>query len=356
LPLDRDAIKTIAVIGFNAERKQSMGGGSSQVRALYEITPLAGLKNHAGKVQILYAKGYDIKRGGGSDPKLINEAVSAASKADVVVFVGGWTHGYDYGVWSDNAYDAEDTDKPDMKMPFGQDELIKALLKANPETVIVLMGGGAIDMSQWIEDVPAVLQNWYAGMEGGNALAKIIFGEVNPSGKLPMTFPRKLQDHGAHALGEYPGDREKLIVNYLDDIYVGYRYYDTYKVDPLFAFGHGLSYTSFEYSNLKITPAGSKATLSFTVKNTGRRGGAEVAQVYVSQPASALPRPEKELKGFTKIFLQPGEEKTIQLVLTEDAFRYFNDITNNWVMDGGLYHILVGSSSKDIRLNGDVNL
>ncbi len=357
LPLNRSAVKSIAVIGMNADRKQSMGGGSSQVRANYEITPLQGLKNIAGNsVNISYAQGYDIKRGASANVDLINEAVQAASKADMVVFVGGWTHGYDYSVWRDNAYDAEDTDKPDMQMPFGQNELIKAVLKANPKTIVVLMGGGAIDMTQWIDNTPAIIQSWYAGMEGGNALAKIIFGQVNPSGKLPMTFPKKLEDHGSHALGEYPGDTNKLIVNYLDDIYVGYRYYDTYKVDPQFAFGHGLSYTSFKYSDLKIKTSGKNVAATFTIKNTGKLAGAEVAQLYVGQPKALLPRPEKELKGFEKVFLKPGEQKTITITLNEDAFRYFNDATNEWVKDGGMYTILVGGSSRDIVLNANVKL
>jgi len=357
LPLNKNTVKSIAVIGYNAERKQSMGGGSSQVRAFYEITPLAGLKNNGGKIRINYAKGYDIVRGGGADQKLIDEAVAAASKSDVVVFVGGWTHGFRYDVWSDNAYDAEDIDKQDMKMPFGQDELLKAVIKANPKTVVVLMGGGAIDMTQWVDKTPAVLQSWYSGMEGGNALAKIIYGEVNPSGKLPMTFPKKLEDNPSYALGEYPGDTAKsLNVHYLDDIYVGYRYYDKYKVEPQFAFGHGLSYTSFDYSNLKTTLAGNTALVSFTVKNTGKVAGAEVAQLYVHQQNSLLPRPEKELKGFQKIALAPGEEKTITITLNEDAFKYFNDVKNTWVMDNGNFDILVGGSSRAIKLNGTITL
>jgi beta-glucosidase len=241
-----------------------------------------------------------------------------------------------------------------MQMPFGQDELVKAVLKANPKTIIVLMGGGAIDMTQWIDQAPVIIQNWYAGMEGGNALAKIIFGEVNPSGKLPMTFPKKLEDHGSQALGEYPGDTVKLIVNYLDDIYVGYRYYDTYKVTPQFAFGHGLSYTSFAYSNLKVVPAGKKVTVTFTLKNTGKVAGAEVAQLYIGQPGSAIPRPLKELKGFQKVFLQPGEQQTVTMQLDQDAFMYFNDAKNKWVMDGGNYTILVGAASNDIKLTGNV--
>ncbi len=353
LPLNRSAVKSIAVIGYNAERKQSMGGGSSQIRAFYEITPLAGIQNLAGKnTKVNYAQGYEIKRGATANAALIQQAVEAASKSEVAIIVGGWTHGFDYSVWSDNAYDAEDFDKPDMNMPFGQDELIKAVLKANPKTIVVLMGGGAIDMTQWVGQAPAILQAWYAGMEGGNAMAKIIFGEVNPSGKLPMTFPKKLEDHPSHKLGEYPGDT--VNVHYYDDIYVGYRYFDTYKVEPQFAFGHGLSYTTFDYSDIKVTSNGKGATVSFTVKNTGKKAGAEVAQVYVKQERSLLPRPEKELKGFDKVFLQPGESKTISISLDEDAFQYFNDLEDSWVRENGTFDILVGASSRNIRLNGKV--
>jgi len=354
LPLSEN-VKSIAVIGYNADRKQSLGGGSSQVKAFYEVTPLQGLENVAGKnVKITYCKGYNIERGAGADQALIDQAVQAAKKSDIAIIVGGWTHGYNYNVWSDNAYDAEDTDKPNMDMPFGQNELIKAVLAANPKTVVVLIGGGPIDMTQWIDGAKGIVQAWYPGMEGGNALAKIIFGQVNPSGKLPVSFPKKLQDSPAIKLGQYPGDG--TTVNYLDDIYVGYRYYDTFNVEPQFPFGYGLSYTSFEYSNLQINAADKKATVTFTIKNTGSRDGAEVAQLYVKQEKLNLPRPEKELKGFEKVFLKAGEEKKITLTLNEDAFQYFNDVKNEWEMDPGVFDFIVGSSSRDIRLNGKAEL
>jgi beta-glucosidase len=355
LPLNKASIKSIAVIGYNAERKQAMGGGSSQVRAFYEITPLEGLRSLSGKkTNITYSKGYDIKRGGGADSILIREAVVVAAQTEVAIIVCGWTHGYDYSVWKDNAYDAEDTDKPNMQMPFGQDELIKAVLKVNPRTIVVLIGGGAIDMSQWIDKTPAIMQAWYPGMEGGTALAKLIFGDVNPSGKLPMTFPKKMEDHPAHKLGEYPGNQN--YVYYYDDIYVGYRYFDTYKVEPQFAFGHGLSYTNFEYSNLKVNTDGNGASVTFTIKNTGKQAGAEVAQIYVKQEKSLLPRPEKELKGFDKVFLQPGESKIVAIRLGENAFSYYNDIENKWVKENGAFDILVGASSRQINLTGKVNM
>jgi len=347
--------KSIAVIGYNAERKQSMGGGSSQVKAFYEITPLEGLKKLAGNnISVTYSPGYKIERGAKADPDLIQQAADAARKADYVVFVGGWTHGYNYNIWSDNAYDAEDADKPDMQMPFGQNELIKAVLKANPKTIIVLMGGGAIDMSEWIGEAHAIVQAWYPGMEGGNALAKILMGQLNPSGKLPMSFPKKLEDVPAHKLNTYPHDTEKNLY-YLDDIYVGYRYYDTYNVEPEFAFGHGLSYTKFEYSNLKIQKTGNTCTVSCSVKNAGTVAGAEIVQLYVHQDKSLLPRPVKELKGFSKIFLDPGQSIIVKIELDGAAFKYYNDIINQWVRETGSFGILVGSSSRDIRLKGSVN-
>lgn len=349
LPLS-PSVKSIAVIGANADRKHAMGGGSSQVKAFYEITPLQGLKNiAANKINITYSQGYRIQKGGTPDSSLIQQAADAASKADVAVIIGGWTHDFTYAKWGDDAYDAESIDKPSMQMPYGQDELIKAVLKANPKTVVVLIGGGPVDMSQWVNDVPGIIQGWYPGMEGGNALAKIIFGQVNPSGKLPMSFPKKLQDSPAYKLGAYPGD-EKKNEYYFDDIYVGYRYYDTYQVEPQFPFGFGLSYTTFSYSGLKVSASNKKATVTFTIKNTGKVAGADVAQVYVHQQRPALPRPQKELKAFQKVFLQPGESKTITLTLDENAFQYFNDNLNRWVLEPGVFKILVGDSSKDITL------
>jgi beta-glucosidase len=355
LPLQKNAHKTIAVIGYNAERKQAMGGGSSQVRAFYEITPLDGIRKLLGNnTTIQYAAGYKIERGAGADSKMIEEAVNAARGADVVIYVGGWTHGYNYAVWDDNAYDAEAADKPDMMMPFGQDELLTQVLNVNPKTVVVLVGGGAVDMSQWINKVPSIVQAWYPGMEGGNALAGILFGDINPSGKLPMSFPKKLEDHGAHALGEYPGDTVKLQVNYFDDIYVGYRYFDKYEVEPQFAFGHGLSYTSFSYSGLQLRKEGNAVVVNFRIKNTGKVKGAETAQLYIGQDNPSLPRPPKELKGFRKISLNPGETKEVTIRLPADAFSYYSDLQHQWVNEKGSYSVMVGSSSRDIRLTGKI--
>ena len=354
LPLKK-SIKTIAVIGANADRKNSMGGGSSQVKATYEITPLAGLKNIAGtNVKISYSQGYKIARNAKPDAALIKEAVDAASKADVAIVVGGWTHGYDYNKWDDNAYDAEGIDKPNMDMPFGQDELIQAVLKANPKTIVVIIGGGGIDMTKWVDQTKGIIQAWYPGMEGGNALAKIIFGEVNPSGKLPMSFPKHLADCPAQKLGEYPGN--SIALNYKEGIFVGYRYYDTYKVEPQFEFGHGLSYTSFAYNNLNVKNANGKSTVTLMLKNTGKVAGAEVVQLYVKEDKPTVERPEKELKAFSKVFLKAGEEKLVTLQLNENAFQYFDEGKMKWVHNPGNYKLLIGSSSRDIRKTTEVNL
>ena len=348
LPLKQTEIKSLAVIGQNAMRENAMGGGSSQVKAKYEITPLQGLKNLLGSgTAVSYSQGYIIARDQKADDDLIKQAVAAASSADAAVIFCGWTHGYDYSKWGDNAYDAEGVDKPDMNMPFGQDELIKAVLKANPRTVVVLMGGGPVDMTDWIDDANAIVEGWYPGMEGGNALAEVLYGKVNPSGKLPMTFPKKLEDSPAHKLGEFLG--KNGVVNYNEDIFVGYRYFDTYKVQPQFAFGHGLSYTTFDYSNMSVAKAGNQVKVKLTLKNSGAVAGGEVVQVYVNQNKSALQRPEKELKSFQKVFLKPGESKVVSLLLDADSFKYYNDAAKRWVHESGNYTILVGSASDDIR-------
>ncbi|SFQ81015.1 glycoside hydrolase family 3 C-terminal domain-containing protein [Hymenobacter arizonensis] len=357
LPLKK-TVRTVAVIGANATRENAGGGGSAQLRAKYEITPLQGIKNALGSTAaVTFSPGYVVARGQKVDPKLVAEAVAAAKAAEVVIYVGGSFHGYDYKVWTDNAYDAEDTDKPDLHMPFGQDELVRAVQAANPNTVVVLLGGGPMDVSAWVGQTKALVEAWYPGMEGGNALAHILFGDVNPSGKLPFTFPVKLEDSPAHKLGEYPSTPgNPLKQTYKDDIYVGYRYFDTYNVAPQFAFGHGLSYTTFKYDNLRVTPGPKSATLQLTVTNSGPRAGAEVVQVYVHDPQAAVKRPEKELKGFEKVFLQPGEAKTVTLTLDSGAFQYYDEAQKQWVLEPGRFDVLVGSSSRDIRLKGSVTL
>ncbi|OAQ40308.1 glycosyl hydrolase [Pedobacter psychrophilus] len=353
LPLSK-SIKSIAVIGENATRENSMGGGSSQVKAKYEITPLQGLKNLLGATtNITYARGYKIDKKQKADDDLIAEAVKAAKSADVAIIYCGWTHGYDYSKWGDNTFDAEGVDKPDMKMPFEQDKLIAAVLAANPKTIIVLIGGGPIDMSKWVNQTPAIIQGWYPGMEGGNALAKIIFGDVNPSGKLPMTFPKVLEDVPAHKLGEFHGTNG--IVNYKDDIFVGYRYYETFNVKPQFAFGHGLSYTNFNYSDAKIKAKKESLQIKVKLKNTGKVDGAEVVQVYVKKPG-IVKMPNEELKAFEKVFLKAGESKTLKLQISKEDLKYYDEGKKDWVLGDGNVNVMIGSSSDNIQIKKEIEL
>ena len=355
LPLKKEAVKSIAVIGANATRKHAGAGGSSQVNAKYEITPLQGLQNLVGEsVSIHHAAGYTIAREAKADKKLIQEAVQAAVGSETTIFVGGYIHGYS-DQWNDNAFDSEGQDKPDMHLPFGQDELIEALLKANPNTIIVLYGGGPVDMTRWAGKAKAIVQAWYPGMEGGTALAKIIFGDVNPSGKLPVTFPVKLEDSPAHAMGAYPGDAS-LKEEYKEGLLVGYRYFDTKKVNPQFPFGHGLSYTTFAFDNLEVQAVNKTATVKLNVKNTGSMAGSEVVQVYVKDEVSSVERPEKELKAFQKVFLQPGESKTVELTLDEASFQYYDEKAGKFVLEPGVFTILIGSSSREIKLTGSIDL
>jgi len=355
LPLKKESLKTIAVIGANATRKHAGAGGSSQVNAKYEVTPLAGITKLVGdNVKIIYAPGYEIAKDGKADAKLIQEAVKTAASADVVIYAGGWIHGYS-DAWNDNAFDSESVDKPNLILPFGQDELITAVLKANPKTIVVLNSGAATDMNAWGGKAKAIIQSWYAGMEGGTALAKILFGEVNPSGKLPMTFPKKLEDSPAHALGAYPGDAN-LNEEYKEGIFVGYRYFDTRKVEPLFPFGHGLSYTTFAYENLSVTKSEKGAVVTLSVKNTGAVAGAEVVQLYVKDDKASVERPEKELKAFTKVFLQPGESKQVEFTLAEDAFQYYDEAKKAWVLEPGEFSILIGGSSRNIQVTASISL
>ena len=366
LPLDPARIKTIAVIGANADAKFANSGGSARIKAPYEITVLQGLSNRlGGSVKLIYAQGYNPPTGSGhvdfkpdfepaSPPldfsNLLAEAVAAAKSADAVIYVGGLNHR--------GGYDTEGVDRADIKLPGEQDELIQKIVQANPRTVVVLIGGGAVEMDAWLAKVPAVLYAWYPGLEGGNAVARALFGDVNPSGKLPCTFPKRLADSPAHALHAYPGTNGT--VTYTEGLLVGYRWFDTKKIQPLFPFGYGLSYTTFKYSNLNLVPApaapGLPVTVEFELTNTGSRAGAEVAQVYVQEASPSLPRPLKELKGFKKVFLQPGEKQKVSVALDRNAFAHYDPDKKAWVADKGAYKILVGSSSRDLLLDGKFKL
>lgn len=345
LPLDTAGIKTIAVIGDNAVLPQDHGGGSSQIKSFYEISPLQGIINRAGKnVNIIFSQGYEENGG----PDLADRAVAAAKAADVVIYVGGLVH---------DRYDTEGRDHPDYKLPFGQDELIQRIAAANPRTIVVLLGTPA-EMGAWVDRVPAALQAWYMGMEGGNALAAVLFGDVSPSGKLPCTIAKRLEDSPAHALGAYPG--ENGVEDYKEGLLVGYRWFDTKNIEPQFPFGYGLSYTTFKYSNLKLVPGDESdqtvVTAQFDIENTGNVPGAEVAELYVHERKPDLMRPEKELKGFRRVFLQPGEKQTVSIPLDKAAFAYYDPAKKSWVAQKDQFRILVGGSSRDIYLSSKFNL
>jgi beta-glucosidase len=305
------------------------------------VTPLEGIVARAGnRVNIVFSEGYRTQS---PDPLLADRAVAEAKRADVAIVVGGLNH--------DAFVESEGTDRKDLDLPGGQAALIARVAEANPRTVVVLVSGGPVVMESWLAKVPAVLQAWYAGMEGGRALAEILFGDVNPSGRLPCTFPRRLEDSPAHALGAYPGKGGK--VRYEEGLLVGYRWFDTKAIEPLFPFGYGLSYTTFDYSDLKITasPADpASVQVQLDIANRGLRAGSETVQVYVHDVASTQPRPLKELKGFRKVTLGPGEKLTVSLSLGPDAWAYYDPARKGWIAEAGAFQILVGRSSRDIRL------
>ena len=278
-----------------------------------------------------------------ADP--IAEAVSAAKDADVVIVVGGLT-----GEW-----EREEMDRVDMRLPLQQDALIARLAEANPNVVVVLNSGSPLEMP-WLEQVKAVLQLWYPGEESGNSLADLLFGDVCPSGKLPTTFPKRLQDNPAYL--NFPGENGKVL--YGEGLYVGYRYYDFVEKEPMFPFGFGLSYTQFAYSDLKLSAAEFRADegleVCFTVRNTGAVTGSEVAQVYITDKESRLTRPLKELKGFAKLSLQPGEAREARVWLDRDAFSYYDDALAGWVAEPGEFEVIIGASSRDMRMKASVNL
>ncbi|MBN2413999.1 glycoside hydrolase family 3 C-terminal domain-containing protein [candidate division KSB1 bacterium] len=358
LPLNMEKLRSVAVIGDNATRVHASGGMSSGLKALYEVTPLLGLENLLdSRVKINYALGYKKTsqftwdRGiiYHSDPaeetQLLQEAVAIAKKSDAAIIFAGLNHDFD----------TEMLDRPDMKLPYAQNKLIDVVYKVNPNTVVVLICGSPVEMDLWIDKAPAVLQAWYAGMEGGNAMARILFGEVNPSGKLPYTIPEKLADSPAHSIGEYPG--EKFTVKYKEGLLVGYRFFDTNNIEPLYCFGHGLSYTRFEYSDLdlsgKTLSSDDSLHVSLKIKNTGNVDGAEVVQLYIHDGAASVFRPLKELKGFKKVFCRAGEEKKVIFTITKKYLTFYDINSSDWTAEPGMYGVLIGSSSRDIRLKNE---
>ena len=364
LPIDLNRAKRIAVIGENAIKMMTVGGGSSSLKVKYELSPLDGIRKRVGdQAEVIYARGYvgdpsgeynGVKSGqdledSRSPEELIAEAVAVAKEADYVIFIGGLN--------KSAHQDCEDADRKELGLSYGQDKVITALAKANKNLIVVNISGNAIAMP-WVKEVPAIVQAWYLGSEAGSAIASVLTGDVNPSGKLPFTFPASLQDVGAHKLGEYPGTPRNYgspIVDqkYNEGIFVGYRWADKEKTKPLFSFGHGLSYTTFAYgkaiADKKVMGQDKTLTITLPVTNTGSREGSEVIQLYISDLKSSLPRPVKELKGFSKVKLAPGETREVTFTIGKEALSFFDDARHEWVAEPGKFEAWIGASSTDIR-------
>jgi len=333
LPLDIDKLKKLAIVGPNADNKFGggdilSGGGSSVNYPPYEITPLEGIKQKCmGRVEI----------------------IETPSEADITIIFAGLNH--------EHGMDAEGEDKKFFELPLEQIELIKRTVKQNPRTIVVLINGSPMAMDDWINSVPSVIEAWYGGMEVGTAIANVLFGDVNPSGKLTLTFPKKLSDSPAHkSERNFPGVEEKVF--YDEGIYVGYRYFDKEQIEPLFPFGYGLSYTTFNYENLKLNKEkfskNDTVTVSVDIVNTGNRSGAEIIQLYVQDIESSTDRPPKELKQFEKVNLEQNEKKTVEFNLRFSDFSFYDDSTHSWVVEPGTFNILIGSSSRAIHLQKEI--
>ena len=360
LPVAQDT-KKILVVGENAIKMMTVGGGSSSLKAQRELLPLDGIRKAtaAKGIDVAYERGYvgdvtgeyngvktgqDLSESRSAD-QLIADAVKAAKDADMVIFIGGLNK-------SDHQ-DAEGVDRLDFSLPYEQDKVIEALAAANPNLVVVNLTGNAYSMP-WRDKVPGIVQGWYIGSEAGNAIADVLFGEVNPSGKLPMTFAKSLQDYAAHANGDaevYPGvDGD---VKYKEGLDVGYRYTDKLKKDRVnYAFGHGLSYTTFNIGQPQVSSktydGDGTLTVTVPVTNTGNINGSEVVQLYVRDEKSSVYRPMKELKAFGKVNLAPGETRDLKLTIDKNAFAFYNPADNMWTVEPGKFQLLIGNASDNI--------
>lgn len=363
LPINTATAKRVLVVGENAIKMMTVGGGSSSLKVQKEILPLDGLKARLKGIEVDYARGYVGDTGGnyngvstGQDlndkrpvEELVREAVEKAKGADYVIVFGGLNKS-DY-------QDCEGHDRKQYGLPYNQDKLMEALAAANKNLVFVNISGDPVAMP-WAAKVPAIVQGWYNGSEAGEAIAAILTGDANPSGKLPYTWPQKLEDVGAHALNAFPGtwraDKKIIDEEYKEGIYVGYRWADKQKTSPLFAFGHGLSYTTFSLSNLRADNSAmtrdGKITFTVTVSNTGKRAGAETVQLYIHDAKSTVDRPYKELKGFAKVYLQPGESKDVSISIANDALSFYDEATGAWKSEDGKFEALVGDASDNLKL------
>ncbi len=352
LPIDPSRYGKILVVGDNATRNLMAGGGSSELKPKDIVTPLAGLETlWPGKVE--YARGYMAGRPmyGHADvipahveDSLRRQAVDMAREAGLVIFVGGLN--------KNHFQDCEGGDRQEFALPFGQPKLIEELRAVNPNLVVVLLTGNAVEMP-WADKVPAIVQAWYLGSMAGKSVANVLSGSVNPSGKLPFSFPRRLEDNAAHHFGtlSYPGD--SINQEYKEDILVGYRWHDTKKIPALYPFGHGLSYTTFEYgkpvASARSMTADGSITVRVPVTNTGSRDGKETVQFYIGDDKASVIRPVKELKGFDKLSIAPGATVEATFTITPDALKFYDPASASWVAEPGKFKLYIGSSSTDIR-------
>ena len=378
LPIDTKRMRNIAVIGENAVTKMALGGVGAGVKTRCEITPLEGLQQILGNsVKLTYAKGYKSfdrdsrnKRQAPTqkaDPQLMDEAVKVAQAADLVIFFAG----------DNREVETEGSDRKSITLPSGQDELAEALAKANPKLITVIVSGGPVDVSTVSQVSGALVASWFNGSMSGQAIAEVLTGKISPSGKLPMTWPKKLEDVPAYATGTYPqnvennnqGDifvdltrnrsnerRQQLIANYAEEDLVGYRWYDNKKVDVAYPFGFGLSYAKFQYSDLQVKTVGEGLEVSFMLTNSSAIDAEEVVQVYVSRPNSTISHPVKELKGFQRVALKGGERQRVIIPLRRDDLCYWDEATQDWKFESGTLTVLVGGSSDNLPLKKTAKL
>ena len=373
LPMDVKASKKILVVGENAVKMMTVGGGSSSLKVQREVSPLDGIRNFVASINptaiVEYQRGYvgdvtgeldGVSTGQNlnesrSPEQLIADAVAAAADADYVIFFGGLNKA--------PYQDCEGNDRKTYDLPYDQDKVISALAKANSRLVVVSISGNSFAMP-WKGEVNAIVQGWFLGSEAGNALADVLTGVANPSGKLPFTWTKTLNDVGAHALNTYPGTwregKDIIDEEYAEGVFVGYRWTDKKKITPEFAFGHGLSYTTFELSSLRASGdlSGENGTMTFTVnvKNTGSCEGAEVVQLYVHDDKASVERPYKELKGFAKVSLKPGESKDVEISIDRRALSFWDETTNGWKVEPGKFTILVGNASDNLTLKTNIKI
>ena len=362
LPISRKAGSRILVVGENAVKMMTVGGGSSSLKVQREVLPLDGIRAAAGEgVTVEFERGYvgdisgsyngvvtgqDLSESRSAE-ELIEDACLKAKDADAVIFIGGLN--------KSSHQDCEDSDRFGLGLPYGQDAVIEALAKVNPRLAVVIVSGNAVAMP-WVDNVNAIVEAWYCGSQSGTALADIIFGDVNPSGKLPVTFPVRLEDNGAHALGAY--DPASTEAHYSEGIFVGYRWAQKKDIKPLFAFGHGLSYTTFSYSEAEISRTtmseNGKVTVSVNVTNTGDREGKEIVQLYIGDDECSVERPVMELKAFRKVSIKPGETVRVSFPVNADMLKFYG--TDGWTLEKGSFTAYVGAASDDIRTSAKFNV